>query len=55
MAEWSSHLTFEHLYAMPWAISLRLGDDNSQAQHLHVFRYFMIESDTTLFVCQNCH
>ena len=26
IAEWSSHLTFEHRYAMPWAMSSSLGD-----------------------------
>ena len=27
IAEWSSDSTFEHLYATPWAVSSRLGDD----------------------------
>ena len=26
IAEWSSHSTFEHWYATPWAMSLSLGD-----------------------------
>ena len=29
IAEWSSHLTFEHWYAMPWAVRLILVDDYS--------------------------
>ena len=52
IAEWSLRSTFEHWYAMPWAVSLRFGDDNSfrtQAQHLRII------SDTTLFVCQIWH
>ena len=29
IAEWSSHSTSEHWYAMPWAMRLILGDDYS--------------------------
>ena len=37
IAEWSSHSTFEHWYATPWAMSSSLGDVKlfwTQAQHL---------------------
>ena len=28
IVKWSSHSTFEHWYATPWAVRLSLGDDN---------------------------
>ena len=46
IAEWSLHLTFEHSYDMPWAVSLRLGDNNSiwtQAQHLCITSWFIFD------------
>ena len=49
IVKWSLHLTFEHRYATPWAVS----------KH-NIYTYFIISiwfiwSDTTLFVCQICH
>ena len=32
IAEWSSHSTFEHQYATPWAMRLILGEHNIYAQ-----------------------
>ena len=34
IVKWSSHLTFEHWYAMPWAIWSILGDNYSFLAHL---------------------
>ena len=60
IAEWSSHSTFEHWYAMPWAGSSSLGDDklffgpkhNIYAFFMILFRLFDL---ILLFVCQICH
>ena len=55
IAEWSSHSTFEHWYAIPWAMRSILGDDYSfsgQALHLRsTFREDRVkEADKQLLI-----
>ena len=60
IAEWSSHSTLEHQYAMPWAVSSSLGDVKLFFGPKHnIYALFMILIDLfdliLLFVCQICH
>ena len=55
--ERSSHSTFEHRYAAPWAVSLSLGDVKLFFGPKHnIYALFIILFDLILlFVCQICH
>ena len=60
IAEWSSHSTFEHRYATPWAVSSSLGDGKLFFGPKHnIYALFIILFDLfdliLLFVCQICH
>ena len=61
IAEWSSHLTFEHQYATPWAMSSSLGDVKLffRPKKHNIYALFMIQFGLfdliLLFVCQICH
>ena len=43
IAKWSSHSTFEHWCAMPWAMSSSLGDNKLFFGHKHnIYALFMM-------------
>ena len=55
IAEGSLHLTFEHRYATPWAMSLRIGDDDPCTKSMLLWFLLDFFDLILLFDCQIFH